>query len=77
MGHKGHLDEITCMSLTEIAGIIASITLIVTNLGALFLAIKNTGVISVLRERLDDHSRRITNQGSEINTIAQNQEPPK
>jgi len=65
------------MSLTEIAGIIASITLIVTNLGALFLAIKNTGVISVLRERLDDHSRRITNQGSEINTIAQNQEPPK
>jgi hypothetical protein len=65
------------MSLTEIAGIIASLTLIVTNLGALFLAIKNTGVISVLKDRLDDHSRRIDAQGSEITQVAQNQEPPR
>jgi len=61
----------------EIAAAIAGITLIVTNLGALFMAIKNTGVITVLKERLDDHSRRITNQGAEIVAVAQAQEPPK
>jgi hypothetical protein len=65
------------MNLTEIAGIIAGLTLIVTNLGALFLAIKNTGVISILKDRIDDHSRRIDDQGSEIVKVAQNQEPPR
>jgi hypothetical protein len=57
-------------TLGEIAAVTAALSLIVSNLTALWLAIKNTGIISVVRERLDDHSRRISSVSSVITQVA-------
>lgn len=64
-------------TLTEIATGIAAVTLIVTNLTALWKSISNSGALDLIKQRLDDHSRRITEQGKEVTQVAMNQEPKK
>ncbi len=58
------------MTLAEVSGIIAAVTLIVTNLTALFSAIKANGAVKSILERLNDHSRRITEVNKEVTKVA-------
>ncbi len=65
------------MNLTAIATGITALTLIVTNLTALYKAIAASGAISALQDRLNDHSRRISATNAEVIEIAKSVEPPK
>jgi hypothetical protein len=67
----------TTYNFEQIAAFIAGLTLVVTNLAALYKAVKNSGMLEVALRRLDDHSRRIDAQGDEINTVALATAPPK
>ncbi len=58
------------MTLGEIATTITALTLVVTNLTALFSALKANGAVKAILGRLDDHSRRITTVNQEVKAVA-------